>query len=266
MRLGASEQQGGQEVGAVVTAEGQDFNELLGVPRDASAETIGRSHPQLGPSGEGAAGCSAEERSSGADPVLSTLSPEACGLAAEQPPGWEYLLFSQVLQDEIDRCAELKDAYVRGAALGPPERLSASAVPAWTEPRMQRLDRLVADVESAVNVRLPPAFGEPGEAGDLREIVAVARLVGARYRESLEWSLRIRSATGPRGFEAVVDALARFPDDVLTKLESAGRPLLLRTKDGIERALAGETVTIDTRLDFELSHRAELAAALQRLK
>jgi len=131
---------------------------------------------------------------------------------------------------------------------------------------MKQLDRLVADIESAINLRLPPAFGEPGEAGDLSEIVAVAHFVGARYRETIEWSLRIRCAAGPRGLEAVAEALAHFPDDVLAKLESAGRPLLLRAQDGIARALAGESVTIDTRLDFQLSHRLEFAAALNRLK
>ena len=162
-------------------------------------------------------------------------------------------------------CAELKDAYVRGMALGPREHLSRSAIEAWAQPKMKQLDRLVADIESAVNLRLPPAFGEPGEAGDLSEIVAVARLVGARYRETIEWSLRIRCAAGPRGFEAVVDALAHFPDDVLAKVESAGQPLRDRAADGIARALSGESVDIEFRLDFELSHRPEFAAALKRL-
>ena len=291
-----------------MTAKDKDFYELLGVPRDASVETIRHVYRQLarayhpdanpgnpigeerlkriaeawetlsdpalrarydlglGSSPEDHAGPPAKESRAGADPLLSSLSPEALRLVKEQPPGWEYLLFPQALQDEIDGCADLKDAYVRGIALGPPERISTSAIQAWAQPRMKRLDRLVADIESAINVRLPPAFGEPGEAGDLREIVAVARLVGARYRETIEWSLRIRCAVGPRGFEAVVDALAHFPDDVLAKVESAGRPLLVRAKDGINRALAGESVTIDTRLDFQLSHRLEFSAALKRLK
>jgi len=212
------------------------------------------------------AGPPAKGRGVGADPLLSSLSPEALRLATEQPLGWEYLLFPQVLQDEIDGCAELKDAYVRGTALSPPEHISTSAIRAWAQPRMKQLDRLVADIESAINVRLPPAFGEPGEAGDLREIVAVARLVGAGYGETIEWSLRIRCAVCPRDFEAVMDALAHFPDDVLAKVESAGRPLLRRAKDGITRALAGESVTIDTRLDFHPSHRLEFAAALERLQ
>jgi hypothetical protein len=232
---------------AAMTAKDRDFHELSGVPR------------------EDATGSPANGRRAGADPLPSGLSPEALTLAMDQPLGWEYLLFPQVLQDDIDSCADLKDSYARGAALGPPEYVSKSAIQAWAQPRMKRLDRLVADIESAVNLRLPPAFGEPGEPGDPGEIVAVARLVGARYRETIEWSLRIRCAEGPRGFEAVVDALAHFPDDVLAKVESAGRPLLLRAKDGIARALAGESVTIDTRLDFRLSHRLEFADALKRL-
>ncbi len=201
-----------------------------------------------------------------ADPVLASLSPEAFKLATEQPLGWEYMLFPQVLQDEIDTCAELKTAYLRGDALGSRETVSRATIQAWSGPRMKELDRLVADIERAINVRLPPAFGEPGEPGDLNEIVSVARFIGARYRDTIQWSLRVRSATGPRGFQAVVDAFARFPDDVLAKVESAGRPLLKRVVDSIARALAGYPVDMEIRLDFELSHREEFSAAVRRLR
>ncbi len=175
------------------------------------------------------------------------------------------MLFPQVLQDEIDTCAELRRAYRRGDARGSREQVSLATIKAWSDPLMKELDRLVADIESAINVRLPPAFGEPGEPGDVHEIVSVARFVGARYRQTIEWSLRVRSASGPKGFDAVVDAFARFPDDVLAKVESAGRPLLERVVASIERALAGHPVELEVRLDFELSHREEFSAALRRL-
>ena len=296
--------------GTAVTRDDEDYYALLGVPRDASPETVRHVYRQLArayhpdaspgnPVGEerlkriteawetlsdparrarydqGLGGRRQEQGASGqpetarrpqADRLLASLSPEAFSLATEQPPGWEYLLFPQVLQDEIDACAPLKESYLRGASLGPRESVTRAGLQAWADPRLQHLDRLVADIESAINVRLPPAFGEPGEPGDLHELVAVARLVGARYREILEWSLRIRGTDGPRGFAAVIDALARFPDDVLAKVESAGRPLRDRTARGIARALAGHPVELEFRLDFELSHREEFAAALKRLR
>ena len=290
-----------------MTGEDRDFYALLGVPRNASLETIRHVYRQLArayhpdanpgnpvgeerlkqiteawetlsdpalrarydrglaPEREADTGRPAEARGPKADPVLADLSPEAFRLASEQPPGWEYMLFPQVLQDEIDKCAELKTSYLRGDALGSRESVSLSTIQAWSDPRMKGLDRLVADIESAINVRLPPAFGEPGEPGDLHEIVSVARIVGVRYRETIQWSLRIRSATGPKGFDAVVDAFARFPADVLAKVESAGRPLLKRVVDSIERALAGYPVELEIRLDFELSHREEFSSALRRL-
>lgn len=297
-----------------MSPDGQDYYGLLGVPRDASPETIRHVYRQLArayhpdaspgnpvgeerlkliteawetlsdpasrarydrglgpksaPTAAGAGGArhaAGAGRSSAADSFLSTLGSEASRLATDQPPGWEYLLFPQVLQDEIDACAALKQAYVRGVASGPRERVTASTFQAWADPQFKRLDRLVAEIESAINVRLPPAFGALGEAGDAREIVAVARFVAARYREVIEWSLRVRSAAGPRGFDSVLDAMARFPDDVLATVESAGRPLRDRAADGIRRALAGEAVDLEFRLDFELSHYDEFAAALKRV-
>jgi len=283
-----------------MSQDDQDYYGLLGVPRDASPETIRHVyrqlarayHPDAGPGnpvGEERfklvteawetlsdpalrarydRGLEAQPAPSaeGAGSFLSTLSPEAFELATDQPPGWEYLLFPQVLQDEVDGLVQVKQAYVRGAASGPREQVTTSTFQAWADPQLKRLDRLVAEIERAINVRLPPAFGAPGEAGDVREIVAVARLVAARYREVIEWSLRVRCAAGPRGFDRVLDAMARFPDHVLATVESAGRPLRDRIADRIRRALAGEAVELDFRLDFELSHYDEFAAALKRVR
>lgn len=291
-----------------MTSEAPDYYALLGVPRDASLETIKHVYRQLakayhpdasqgnsvgeerlkqiteawetlsdperraiydlslGVPGGHATGGRAEGAASGGGSTRSTLSPEASRLVVEQPPGWEYMLFPQVLQDEIDKSAGLKAAYLRGDAVGSREQVSIATIKAWSDPLMQQLDRLVADIESAINVRVPPAFGAPGESGDAREIESVARFIAARYREIIEWSLRVRCASGPPGFPAVVDAFARFPDDVLAKVESAGRPLLQRVVASIDRALAGYPVDLEIRLDFELSHREEFSAALKRLR
>lgn len=233
-----------------MSPDDQDYYELLGVPRDASPETIRHVYRQLArayhpdanpgnPVGEehlkliteawetlsdpalrarydsgvgaksapfaggagGASHAAGAGHPSATDAFLSALAPEARRLATDQPPGWEYLLFPQVLQDEIDGLVELKQAYVRGVASGPREQVTSSTFEAWADPQFKRLDRLVAEIEGAINVRLPPAFGALGEAGDAREIVAVARLIAARYREVIEWSLRVRCAAGPRGLD-----------------------------------------------------------------
>src|SRR5258705_7403596 len=77
---------------------------------------------------------------------------------------------------------------------------------AWGSPRMDELKRVIDVVNRAINVHLPEAVGAPGEAGNVEQIVSVARLIGEAYKEALEWSLRVRRATGHERLKPVVDA------------------------------------------------------------
>jgi hypothetical protein len=205
-------------------------------------------------------------RRSGLEMLLQGLGPEAFALALEQPAAWEYRLFFRVVQDEIDQCRDLRMRYDHGLALGIGERVSMFDIQAWSAPRLDELRRIVAVLSGAINDRLPEALGAPGEPADARDLVAVARLVGEAYRGALEWSLRVRCAAGSDALQPVVDALARFPDDALTKVESLGSPMLERFADGLARATKESPITIEVTLEVDLSHSDEFHEALDRLE
>lgn len=203
---------------------------------------------------------------SGFQNTLSGLRGKSFALALERPAAWEYRLFCQVLEDEIVALDELKRRYEAGIAFGPGERASLLSLESWFTPRKHEMQRLTNALTYAINIRLQEAFGAPGQAGNVEQIVSVARLVGEAYREALEWSFRVRRTTGHEGLGPVVDAMARFPDDLLAKVESLGSPTLRRIEDALTTATADKPVTIMNKIDIEISNSEEFHKALQQLK
>lgn len=183
--------------------------------------------------------------------TLSTLSGDAFTLALERPVGWEYLLFSRVVEDEIAALVELKRRYKTGISLGQGEHISLLDIGAWSSPRMQEIQRTVHALDHAINVDFQAAIGAPGEPGDVEHIVSVARLVAAAYKDALEWSMRVRRGAGHECLEPIIEIMAHFPDDIINKVETLGAPLLRQIEDALAVATADNPVTIKTTIDFE---------------
>lgn len=209
---------------------------------------------------------SAKLRESDSKRTLDTLSGAAFALALERPPAWEYRLFGQVLEDEIRNHADLKTRYQLGLVLGPGERVSLHDIEAWTAPRFHELQRVVHALNHVINNSLPEALGPPGHAGNIEQIVSVARLIGEAYREALEWSLRVRRAATDDQFRPVVTAMGRFPDDLLRKVESLGAPLLARVEEALALPATDKPARIEITLVITLSNLEEYQSAMQKLQ
>jgi len=211
-------------------------------------------------------GLTAKLRQSGLQETLAGLSGQAFSLALEQPEAWEHLLFSRVLQDEITACKELRLRYRNAYALGPGERISILGFGNWSSARIHELERVVDVLNRAMNVDLQTAFGAPGEPGSVEEIVSTAQLIGEAYRGALQWSLGVRRASGNEALRPVIDSLALFPDDLVTKVESFGDPLTRRIEAALLTACADNPVTVDANLKIELSNLDEYQRAMQQLQ
>lgn len=208
----------------------------------------------------------AKVRRTDIDLAFAALSGKAFVLALERPTDWEYRLFFQVLQDEISACKLMKTKYEMGFALGAGENVSLQDFAYWYRPRMDELRRAADALMGAVNVALPEAIGAPGEAGNAEEIINVAHLMGEIYKEALEWSQRVRRATSHPALQPAISAMARFPDDILTRVESLGCPMLQRVEQALATATKGEPVIIDARFKVELSHLEEFTKAIEQLE
>lgn len=198
--------------------------------------------------------------------MLDGMSPDAYAIALEKPDGWEYLLFAQSVADELARASELKRRYIERVALGRGERVSISELSSWSEPKTGELLRIFRAFEIAINDRFPEAIGAPGEAGSVAAIVRTAQLIGDGYRAALEWSASVRCAVGHERLRPVLDAMALFPDDLLSKVETFGEPLLVRFQEALLDAGHEGGVKVEANATPVLSHLEEFQEALEDLQ
>jgi hypothetical protein len=199
--------------------------------------------------------------------IIAQLTGPAFAFALDKPKAWEYLLFSQVVEDGISASRDLKRRYLRGLSLGPGEHVSLRNLHAWSDPRMDELRRVAEGINVAINEHLPIAFGPPGQPGDVEDIISLGRYIGDAYTEALEWSLRVRRATGHARLKPIIDVLAHFPDDLVTKIEPMGQPMLKRIEDGLQDLAAkGTPLRIEMQVVIKLSHIDEFLKLSDRLK
>lgn len=126
---------------------------------------------------------------SGLDRGLADLSGAALLIAVQKPFAWEYLLFSQVLLDEVSRFAVLKRDLEYGVNLGRAVRLSAFPETVdWVQAKIGELGAFVQSANTLLNVALQEALGAAGEPGDAEALVYVGRRLGEVYRMVLKWT------------------------------------------------------------------------------
>ena len=210
-----------------------------------------------------------ERRLRGTPPrELRGLHGEALRLALEKPDDWEYLLFGRVLCDEIEASGDLLREYRLGILLGPGEQASERDMPRWLGRQFAEIEKTYGAATTLTNVALQEALGQPGQPGDVSELVFVARQFGAVYRHAVEWSQRLRRSYVDERFENLVHEMAKSIDSVIEQVGSFG-PELLRQVDEVLANPPGPgdpPRQIRITLTFELSNRDRIQEELDRLK
>jgi hypothetical protein len=124
-----------------------------------------------------------------ARPYMNTLSGKALRLLLEEPPAFEYLLFAQVLQDEVDAVADLRREHQLKLVFGAGDQVpDTEAAVSWMGARMQEVRRLADAFNLIMGDQLQKAFGPPGVHSDIDAVVFSARQMGGLYRNAIEWS------------------------------------------------------------------------------
>ena len=197
---------------------------------------------------------------------LTSLTSIAFRLALEKPMVWEYLLFTQVWIDEIEASKAIRQQHKLGINFGYGQHLPPEELGIWAQGHFKELRRVVHALSVLIDKELPEAIGPKGQAGDVEKIIFVSRQIGLCYRQAIDWSQRIRRTFSDAKYEAIVDVLADFADDIIGQLET----LCYKFKAEIEQALPDEAkgipVTLKWEFNFEISNYDKFAAIMDELE
>ena len=204
---------------------------------------------------------------SGIPDTLRDLSGAALLLAVQKPLAWEFRLFGQVLTDEISGAAKLRKDLDYGIVFGSGFRLwDTHQVRNWAATKLREALSLALASDKLVNVALYRAVGEPGEPGDVEEIVYVGQRLGQVYRSYLEWSADLRRAYVDKRFDRLLDIVSRVSRDAIADIEKYSSTLQQRISDAINQyETTGEVSSLDIRLALTRPDMSDLQEEIERI-
>lgn len=154
------------------------------------------------------------------DASIAKLGPKALRIAIEKPQGWEWLLFAQSLQDQLDVYSakrldvELGISFEEAITLG-----DFDEVIAWVSRRLGDITHTVAQFEKALAAGYEQAVGKPGEPGDIGRIVHLAERLGNGYEQLLGWKLKFLRLSVGDEFKTLVRLAAELASNAIAEIE-----------------------------------------------
>ena len=183
----------------------------------------------------------------GSDPLVASLGPKAFRLAVEKPIGWEWLIFAQVLSDEIaSHNSKRLDAEL-GISFGEPTSLEdIHDVTAWVSSRFGWMSTTIEQLSRALNDGFIKAVGEPGESGDLKRIVHLAKRIGDGYEQLLDWKLQFLRVSCDEEFETLMKLASEFSSNAIREVEEFSANLYVTIDGHIQNIDSYEKGTVVT--------------------
>jgi hypothetical protein len=165
---------------------------------------------------------------------LGNLSGASLTIAMQRPFGWEYLLFSQVFSDEIQRRTNLKrDVYYEIALDKVVTFDGIESFMHWSQSMFTECIMLSESSERIVNNSLHFAFGEAGKPGNVEEIVYAGKRLGLVYQRLLEMATTCQCAFGNELFVGLIREMQKLPIHASSEIEAFAHRLSSEMHDAI---------------------------------
>lgn len=198
--------------------------------------------------------------------VLQT-SPNALQLVLEQPDGWEYRFFSQVLSDSINNCKEFKKDFEYKLFLEFNTTIyEYSDLIAWITEKNDHLLRIINALSSLINDALKKALGAPGEPSDLDFLIYIVDRISDIYKKIIQWAIELGSTTVPEDTKKLVFSLSNASQSVIVDIERFERELTEEFSKIPFSIPEGEKYNLDIRLELREPDLTEFYSELDKLR
>jgi len=199
-------------------------------------------------------------------PKLQRLPGPLLRFITECPPYWEYLFFSEVLEEELKKLGDLKRDWQFNVAQGRHVRLKPSQFQKRAIEKNLQAEQLMENMKTLVERTLPDAFGPPGKSGDPEAIYYVAKRLAGVYRDLLEWKLEYQRMDVPDELKRLKALAASLCDNTVSEMEAFSRALKASLINAVESARKGQSVRIHLKLALTGPDFAEAEREFARIE
>jgi hypothetical protein len=195
--------------------------------------------------------------------ILNQLRGLPLKIALEKPPGWQYILFAETLNQEIETKQELNTQRRLGIAYGEFHYIDQSNLRRWFRSRTAELQFLVGASNRLINEELHHAWKK--DPVDVELLVQTARSLAVLYEEALEWGLRVRRCVGEKEVTSFAETLEHLADDIVRQLKEFGPTIKQAVEERAQAVSRGESGAKTIYLDLALPGIDEAQRALEQL-
>ncbi len=190
-------------------------------------------------------------------PEFKGLSDRALLLLQGKEACWEWLLFLQVMNDEIASYESLRQSIEQRITLSPPTQIhDLREATMWMDDVWsKKLVHIAKSMADVVNVEFVVATAPPGVPADVIGVLRAARKIGLLYKQLLDLSLECSTAERPDNFDALFLAMADDTCEIAFQLERFGIDSITRFRTALAEA-GSEPFTCECHLSFTSSRRA----------
>lgn len=168
---------------------------------------------------------------------VDVMGPRALRILMEKPKGWEYLLFAQILNDEISALHQKRLDVELRISFGPTYQLDeVFDVTTWITGRLSDISNIIDQIGRAMNDGMERAVGKPGEPGDAQRIYHLAKRLADGYEQLLDWTLQFYRVSTPDQFKRLIELASSFSSNALKEIESYSSTLYATLAEYIANA------------------------------
>lgn len=170
-------------------------------------------------------------------------------LVSEQPPYWEYLLSAQTLRANlkppVQRWKDLRDGLITRRLT----RLNAAEFFQWVQTRMAEARSFIDPLTELYTIRLPAAWGPPGESGSVEQIKHVCGLIAGIADDLVRWEEDVAFTRTTHQLEPLRQRISGAAGHQFNELLKVPDVL----EDGVRRAQSGEDQATEVRHTIVIS-------------